>query len=71
MRKDSHLFDESLMRNIMTKKEFVAGILARREEKKIEKYVEGVLEGMSEEDLDCNFRMNGEDIFDFKVTDKS
>ena len=55
----------------MTKKEFVAGILARREEKKLEKYVEGVLEGMSKEDLECNFRMNGEDIFDFKVTDKS
>ena len=38
---------------------------------KLEKYVEGVLEGMSKEDLDCNFRMNGEDVFDFKVTDKS
>ena len=55
----------------MTKKEFVAGMLARREEKKLEKYVEGVLEVMSKEDLDSNFRSCGEDIFDFRVTDKS
>ena len=55
----------------MTKKEFVAGILARREEKKLNDYVEGVLVGVREKDLNCNFRMNGEDVFDFKVTDKS
>jgi len=55
----------------MTKEEFVAGILAKRTEKKLNDFVEGVLEGMSKEDLNCNFRSCGEDIFDFKVTDKS
>ena len=70
MRKVSYLFDESLMRNIMTKKEFVAGMLARREEKKLNDYVEGVLVGVSEKDL--NGKIGEEDeIFDFRVTDKS
>ena len=37
---------------------------------KVEEYVEEVLEDMSEEDLYCNFRLNG-DLFDFRETDKT
>ena len=55
----------------MTTKEFIAALAKARERKKVEDYVEEVLEDMSEEDLYCNFRMNGEDIFDFRVTEKS
>ena len=51
----------------MTAKEMIAAL----ERAKVEDYVNEVLEDMSEEDLYCNFRMNGEDIFDFRVTDKS
>ena len=55
---------------IMTKEEFVASILAKRAEKKLNDYVEGVLVGMSEKDL--NGKIGEEDeIFDFRVTDKS
>ena len=36
----------------------------------VDKYVEKVLEDMSDDDLYCNFRLNG-DVFDFQVTDKS
>ena len=50
----------------MTKEEFVAAIEAKR----VEDYVDEVLEDMSEEDLYCNFRLNG-DLFDFRETDKS
>ena len=46
-------------------------MIAALEAAKVEEYVEEVLEDMSEEDLYCNFRMNGEDMFDFRVTDKS
>jgi len=55
----------------MTAKEFVAAVEAARKKKEVEDYVDEVLEDMSEEDLYCNFRMNGEDMFDFRVTDKS
>ena len=55
----------------MTTKEFIAALAKARERKKVEDYVEEVLEDMSEEDLYCNFRMNVEDIFDFRVTEKS
>ena len=55
----------------MTAKEFIAALEAAKKKKKVEDYVDKVLEDMSEEDLYCNFRMNGEDIFDFRVTDKS
>ena len=51
----------------MTANEMIAALKAV----KVEEYVEEVLEDMSEEDLYCNFRMNGEDMFDFRVTDKS
>jgi hypothetical protein len=54
----------------MTKEEFVAGILAKREEKKLSDYVENVLEGMTEKDLDCS-KIGENEIFDFRVTDKS
>ena len=55
----------------MTAKEFVAAVEAARKRKEVEDYVDEVLEDMSDEDLYCNFRMNGEDVFDFRVTDKS
>jgi len=50
----------------MTAKEMIAALEAA----KVEEYVEEVLEDMSEEDLYCNFRLNG-DIFDFRETDKT
>jgi DNA invertase Pin-like site-specific DNA recombinase len=54
----------------MTKEEFVASILAKRAEKELNDYVEGVLEGISEKDL--NGKIGEEDeIFDFRVTDKT
>ena len=55
----------------MTAKEFVAAIEAAKKKKEVEDYVDEVLEDMSDEDLHCNFRLNGEDMFDFRVTDKS
>jgi len=55
----------------MTAKEFVAAVAAARKRKEVEDYVDEVLVDMSDEDLYCNFRMNGEDMFDFRVTDKS
>ena len=55
----------------MNAKEFVAAVEAARKRKEVEDYVDEVLEDMSDEDLYCNFRMNGEDMFDFRVTDKS
>ena len=54
----------------MTAKEFVVALEAARKKKEVEDYVDEVLEDMSEEDLYCNFRMNGEDMFDFRVTEK-
>ena len=53
----------------MTAKEFVAAIEAARKRKEVEDYVDEVLEDMNEEDLYCNFRLNG-DMFDFRETDK-
>ena len=55
---------------IMTKEEFVASILAKRAEKKLNDYVEEVLVDLTEKDL--NGKIGEEDeIFDFRVTDKS
>ena len=50
----------------MTTKEMIAAL----EAVKTEEYVEEVLEDMSEDDLYCNFRLNG-DLFDFRETDKT
>ena len=44
-------------------------MIAALEAAKVEEYVEEVLEDMSEDDLYCNFRLNG-DLFDFRETDK-
>ena len=54
----------------MTKEEFVAGILAKRAEKKLNDYVEEILEGMTEKDLDCS-KIKEDEIFDFRCTDKT
>ena len=51
---------------VMTAKEMIAAL----ERAKVEDYVNEVLEDMSEEDLYCNFRLNG-DLFDFQETDKT
>ena len=45
-------------------------MIAALEAVKVEEYVEEVLEDMSEDDLYCNFRLNG-DLFDFRETDKN
>ena len=45
-------------------------MIAALEAVKTEEYVEEVLEDMSEDDLYCNFRLNG-DLFDFRETDKN
>ena len=50
----------------MTASEMIAAL----EAVKTEEYVEEVLEDMSEDDLYCNFRLNG-DLFDFRETDKT
>ena len=50
----------------MTAKEMIAAL----EAVKVEEYVEEVLADMSEDDLYCNFRLNG-DLFDFRETDKT
>ena len=44
-------------------------MIAALERAKVEDYVNEVLEDMSEEDLYCNFRLNG-DLFDFRETDR-
>ena len=54
---------------IMTKEKFVASILAKRAEKELNDYVEEVLEDMSEEDL--NGKIGEDEIFDFRVTNKT
>ena len=54
----------------MTKEKFVASILAKRAEKKLNDYVEGVLEGMTDKDLDCS-KIKEDEIFDFRCTDKT
>ena len=45
-------------------------MIAALEAVKVEEYVEEVLVDMSEDDLYCNFRLNG-DLFDFRETDKT
>ena len=54
----------------MTASEMIAALEAVKKENKLEDYVEEVLEDMSEDDLYCNFRLNG-DLFDFRETDKT
>ena len=51
---------------LMTASEMIAAL----EAVKVEEYVEEVLEDMNEDDLYCNFRLNG-DLFDFQETDKT
>jgi len=48
----------------------MATYVTAAKKKEVEDYVEEVLEDMSEDDLYCNFRLNG-DMFDFRVTDKT
>ena len=54
----------------MTANEMIAALVAVKEELEVEDFVEEVLEDMSEDDLYCNFRLNG-DLFDFRETDKT
>ena len=54
----------------MTAKEMIAALEAAKKKKEVEDYVDEVLADMSEEDLYCNFRLNG-DYFDFRETDKT
>ena len=58
------------MTKIKTKEEFVARILAKRAEKKLNEYVENVLVDLTKEDLDGKLGEEDE-IFDFRVTDKT
>ena len=50
---------------LMTAKDMIAAL----ERAKVEDYIDEVLEDMSEDDLYCNFRLNG-DWFDFRKTDR-
>ena len=54
----------------MTAKDMMAAYVTAAKKKEVEDYVEEVLEDMSDEDLYCNFRLNG-DMFDFRETDKT
>ena len=54
----------------MTASEMTPALEAVKKENELEDYVEEVLEDMSEDDLYCNFRLNG-DLFDFRETDKT
>ena len=54
----------------MTASEMIAALEAVKKENELEEYVEEVLEDMNEDDLYCNFRLNG-DLFDFQETDKT
>ena len=54
----------------MTASEMIAALVAVKEEIELEDYIEEVLEDMSEEDLYCDYRLNG-DFFDFQETDKT
>ena len=54
----------------MTASEMIAALEAVKKENELEDYVEEVLEDMSEDDLYCDFRLNG-DLFDFRETDKT
>ena len=55
---------------LMTTSEMIAAYVKAAKKKEVEDYVNEVLEDMSEEDLYCNFRLNG-DYFDFRETDKT
>ena len=54
----------------MTANEMIAALVAVKKEIEMEDFVEEVLEDMSEDDLYCDFRLNG-DFFDFRETDKT
>ena len=54
----------------MTAKDMMVAYVTAAKKKEVEDYVEEVLEDMSEDDLYCNFRLNG-DMFDFRETDKT
>ena len=54
----------------MTANEMISALVAVKKEIEMEDFVEEVLEDMSEDDLYCNFRLNG-DLFDFRETDKT
>ena len=54
----------------MTASEMLAAYVRAAKKKEVEDYVNEVLEDMSEDDLYCNFRLNG-DLFDFRETDKN
>ena len=53
----------------MTTSEMMAAYVKAAKKKVVEDYVNEVLEDMSEDDLYCNFRLNG-DLFDFRETDR-
>ena len=70
---NSILFKWGMFPNLIVMQEIpmtVSEMIAALEAVKVEKYVEEVLEDMSEEDLYCNFRLNG-DMFNFRETDKT
>ena len=54
----------------MTANEMISALVAVKKEIEMEDFVEEVLEDMSEDDLYCDFRLNG-DFFDFQETDKT
>ena len=54
----------------MTTSEMMTAYVKAAKKKVVEDYVNEVLEDMSEEDLYCNFRLNG-DMFNFRETDKT
>ncbi len=54
----------------MTTSEMMAAYVKAAKKKVVDDYVNEVLEDMSEDDLYCNFRLNG-DLFDFCETDKN
>ena len=54
----------------MTANQMIAALVAVKKEIEMEDFVEEVLEDMSEDDLYCDFRLNG-DLFDFRETDKT
>ena len=54
----------------MTANEMISALVAVKKEIEMEDFVEEVLEDMSEDDLYCDFRLNG-DLFDFRETDKT
>ena len=70
---NSILFEWGMFPDLIVMKEIpmtASEMIAALEAVKVEEYVEEVLEDMSEDDLYCNFRLNG-DLFDFRETDKT